>query len=89
MHDRDRPYLPGLARGRGHVNQVMIGRHLVARHARAAVNLAMELADGAGFYRAAGLERRFRDIFPSIGSSDDVPPHAGPGRDYSVFDCRS
>lgn len=44
------------------VNQVVIGRHLVARHAIAAVELAMELAGGAGFYRAAGLERRFRDI---------------------------
>ena len=44
------------------VNQVMIGRGLVARHAIAAVEQAMELAGGAGFYRAAGLERRFRDI---------------------------
>ena len=40
----------------------MIGRQLVARHAIAAVEYAMELAGGAGFYRAAGLERRFRDI---------------------------
>ena len=32
------------------VNQVMIGRQLVARHAIAAVELAMELAGGAGFY---------------------------------------
>jgi alkylation response protein AidB-like acyl-CoA dehydrogenase len=44
------------------VNQVMIGRHLVARHAIASVDLAMELAGGAGFYRSAGLERKFRDI---------------------------
>jgi indole-3-acetate monooxygenase len=44
------------------VNQVMIGRHLVARHAIAAVDLALELAGGAGFYRSAGLERKFRDI---------------------------
>ena len=44
------------------VNQVLIGRQLVQRHAIAAVELAMELAGGAGFYRAAGLERRFRDI---------------------------
>jgi len=43
-------------------NEVMIGRNLVARHAIAAVELAMETAGGAGFYRAAGLERRFRDI---------------------------
>jgi alkylation response protein AidB-like acyl-CoA dehydrogenase len=40
----------------------MIGRQLVGRHAIATVELAMELAQGAGFYRAAGLERRFRDI---------------------------
>jgi alkylation response protein AidB-like acyl-CoA dehydrogenase len=44
------------------VNQVMIGRQLVERHAIAAVELAMQLAGGAGFYRSAGLERRFRDI---------------------------
>jgi indole-3-acetate monooxygenase len=44
------------------VNEVMIGRTLVAEHALRAVELAMELAGGAGFYRAAGLERRFRDI---------------------------
>lgn len=44
------------------VNEVMIGRALVARHAIEAVDLAMELAGGSGFYRNAGLERRFRDI---------------------------
>jgi alkylation response protein AidB-like acyl-CoA dehydrogenase len=44
------------------VNQVMIGKQLVTRHAISATELAMELAGGAGFYRAAGLERRFRDI---------------------------
>lgn len=44
------------------VNEVMIGRTLVARHAIAAVDLAMELAGGASFYRATGLERRFRDV---------------------------
>jgi alkylation response protein AidB-like acyl-CoA dehydrogenase len=44
------------------VNQVMIGKQLVTRHAIDAVDLAMELAGGVGFYRAAGLERRFRDI---------------------------
>ncbi len=44
------------------VNEVMIGRSLVARHAIAAVDLAMETAGGAGFYRDNGLERRFRDI---------------------------
>lgn len=44
------------------INEVMIGRTLMARHAMATVDHAMELAGGAGFYRAAGLERRFRDI---------------------------
>ncbi len=44
------------------VNAVMIGKTLGADHAIRAVELAMELASGAGFYRAAGLERRFRDI---------------------------
>ena len=45
------------------VNEVMIGRSLVATHAIAAVELAMELAGGASFYRAAGLERRLRRAF--------------------------
>ena len=44
------------------VNEVMIGKTLVAGHAIRAVELAMELAGGAGFYRSAGLERCFRDI---------------------------
>ncbi len=44
------------------VNEVMIGRKLVARHGIEAVELAMELAGGASFYRKEGLERRFRDI---------------------------
>lgn len=44
------------------VNEIMIGRTLVAKHAIKAVELALELAGGAGFYRANGLERCFRDI---------------------------
>ena len=44
------------------VNQVMIGKQLVTRHAIAAVELALEVAGGVGFYRSAGLERKFRDI---------------------------
>jgi len=44
------------------VNEVMIGRSLVASNAIATVELAMELAGGASFYRVNGLERRFRDI---------------------------
>lgn len=43
-------------------NEIMIGRALVARHALAAVDLAMEVAGGASFYRDNGLERLFRDI---------------------------
>jgi len=44
------------------VNDVMIGRALVVEHAIRAVELALEAGGGAGFFRAAGLERRFRDI---------------------------
>jgi alkylation response protein AidB-like acyl-CoA dehydrogenase len=44
------------------VNETMIGRTLVAEHAIRTVELALELSGGAGFYRANGLERRFRDI---------------------------
>jgi len=44
------------------VNEVMIGRSLVAEHAIRTVELALELSGGAGFYRRNGLERRFRDI---------------------------
>lgn len=44
------------------VNEIMVGRTLVAKHAIKAVELALELAGGAGFYRANGLERCFRDI---------------------------
>ena len=43
-------------------NEIMIGRALVARHAIAATELAMETAGGSAFYRGKGLERRFRDI---------------------------
>ncbi len=61
------------------INQVMIGRQLVARHAIAAVELAMEVAGGAGFYRDAGLERRFRDI----QAARYHPLHAGPQAEYA------
>lgn len=44
------------------VSEVMIGRQLVEREAVRTVELAMEVAAGQGFYRASGLERRFRDI---------------------------
>ena len=85
------------------VNQVMIGRHLVARHAMAAVDLAMELAQGqasivrpassGGFAtsrrraitrckpgRRPAMPAPWRSVFPSTGSSDDLPPHAGSPR---------
>jgi alkylation response protein AidB-like acyl-CoA dehydrogenase len=63
----------------GTVNQVMMGRQLCARHAIAAVELAMELAGGAGFYRATGLERRFRDI----QAARYHPLQAGPQAQYA------
>jgi alkylation response protein AidB-like acyl-CoA dehydrogenase len=44
------------------VNEVMIGRSLVAKHAIETTELAMELAGGPGFYRANGIERCFRDV---------------------------
>jgi alkylation response protein AidB-like acyl-CoA dehydrogenase len=48
--------------GAATTNEIMIGRSLVARHALATADLAMEAAGGAAFYRETGLERRFRDI---------------------------
>jgi alkylation response protein AidB-like acyl-CoA dehydrogenase len=44
------------------VNRVMMGRSLAARHVLAVGDLSLEAAGGAGFYRKAGLERRFRDL---------------------------
>src|SRR5262249_34460739 len=61
------------------VNQIMIGRQLVARHAMGAVECAMEVAGGAGFYRAAGLERRFRDI----QAARYHPLQSGPQSEYA------
>ncbi len=61
------------------INQVMIGRQLVARHAIAAVEYAMEVAGGAGFYRSAGLERRFRDI----QAARYHPLQSGPQAEYT------
>jgi acyl-CoA dehydrogenase len=43
-------------------NEVMIGRTVAGRSAIRTVELAMELAAGAGFYRDLGLERLFRDV---------------------------
>lgn len=61
------------------VNEVMTGKTLVATHAIRAVELAMESAGGAGFYRAAGLERRFRDI----QGARYHPLQAGPQAEYA------
>ena len=61
------------------INQVMIGRQLVERHAIAAVEYAMQVAGGAGFYRSAGLERRFRDI----QAARYHPLQAGPQAEYA------
>jgi len=61
------------------VNEVMIGRRLVADNAIKAVELAMELAGGAGFYRDNGLERRFRDI----QGARYHPLQAGPQAEYA------
>jgi alkylation response protein AidB-like acyl-CoA dehydrogenase len=44
------------------VNQVMFGRRQVEASVLRAADLAMELAGGPGFFRAGGLERRFRDL---------------------------
>jgi alkylation response protein AidB-like acyl-CoA dehydrogenase len=63
----------------GTINQVMIGKQLVTRHAIAAVELAMELAGGAGFYRSAGLERKFRDI----QAARYHPLQTGPQAEYA------
>jgi alkylation response protein AidB-like acyl-CoA dehydrogenase len=43
-------------------NQMLMGRTVAARAAVRAVDKAMEVAGGGGFYRALGLERLFRDI---------------------------
>ncbi len=61
------------------INQVMIGRQLAERHAIAAVEHAMELAGGVGFYRSAGLERKFRDI----QAARYHPLQAGPQAEYA------
>jgi alkylation response protein AidB-like acyl-CoA dehydrogenase len=61
------------------VNEVMIGRSLVASNAIRAVELAMELAGGASFYRANGLERCFRDV----QGARFHPLQAGPQAEYA------
>jgi alkylation response protein AidB-like acyl-CoA dehydrogenase len=43
-------------------NQVLIGRVVAGQAAIRTVDLAMDVARGAGFFRALGLERLFRDV---------------------------
>jgi acyl-CoA dehydrogenase len=43
-------------------NEVLIGRAVAGRAAIRTVEVAMEVAAGAGFYRDLGLERLFRDV---------------------------
>jgi indole-3-acetate monooxygenase len=61
------------------VNDVMMGRHLVAQHAIRAVDLAMEASGGSGFYRNRGLERRFRDV----QGARFHPMQSGPQAEYA------
>jgi alkylation response protein AidB-like acyl-CoA dehydrogenase len=61
------------------VNRVMIGKRLATQHAIAAVEYAMEVAGGVGFYRSAGLERKFRDI----QAARYHPLQAGPQAEYA------
>ena len=61
------------------INQVMTGKALTTRHAIAAVEYAMEVAGGVGFYRSAGLERKFRDI----QAARYHPLQAGPQTEYA------
>lgn len=43
-------------------NEVMIGRTVAGQAAVRAVEVAMDVASGAGFFRDLGLERLFRDV---------------------------
>jgi acyl-CoA dehydrogenase len=43
-------------------NEVMIGRTVAGQAAIRTVEVAMEVASGAGFFRDLGLERLFRDV---------------------------
>lgn len=61
------------------VNEIMICRQIVGQRTIAAVEYAMELAGGQGFYRAAALERKFRDI----QAARFHPLQTGPQLDYT------
>lgn len=61
------------------VNEVMKGKAIVAENVLRVGELALELAGGAGFYRAAGVERRFRDL----QGARLHPLQAGPQAEYA------
>ncbi|MBS3650606.1 acyl-CoA dehydrogenase family protein [Pseudaminobacter sp. 19-2017] len=61
------------------VNEIMIGRQLVGKNSIRTVELAMEAAGGASFYRSNGLERRFRDV----QGARFHPMQAGPQAEYA------
>ncbi len=61
------------------INEVMIARQLVGQNAIRTVELAMEAAGGAGFYRAQKLEKHFRDI----QGARYHPLQAGPQAEYA------
>jgi alkylation response protein AidB-like acyl-CoA dehydrogenase len=61
------------------VNDVMIGRQLVGQNALRTVELALEAAGGAGFYRAQKLEKCFRDI----QGARYHPLQSGPQAEYA------
>jgi alkylation response protein AidB-like acyl-CoA dehydrogenase len=61
------------------INDVMMGRQLVGQNVLRAVELAMEAAGGAGFYRAQKLEKHFRDI----QGARYHPLQSGPQAEYA------
>jgi len=61
-HDRAVAIAEAWAPGPETTSAALQARTLTGRHAIAAVEKAMELAGGAGFYRKTGLERLFRDV---------------------------
>ena len=61
------------------INEVMIGRQLVGENVIRTVELAMEAAGGAGFYRAQKLEKHFRDI----QGARYHPLQSGPQAEYA------
>jgi alkylation response protein AidB-like acyl-CoA dehydrogenase len=67
------------APGAENTNQAFIGRTLVGENCIKAVDLALEVAGGVGFYRQAGLEQCFRDI----QAARYHPLQAGPQAEFA------